>query len=179
MKYLDPAALEKLHLDKLQQPNRSLPRAGRALLLGRGDAWVAVGMAETLRSLPKNHPRRAHILKAYWKIRFLLKYQAAEGMWRHLIDLPGAWPQIPFCPPPRDSVSEVTSTKLHRCGLALSSEVPRPKPGAALLDLEIPQRCGLTRDTARSGSHALILNSYSYEASSDLNHHACVSFGCR
>ena len=80
-------------------------------------------MAETLRSLPKNHPRRAHILKAYWKIRFLLKYQAAEGMWRHLIDLPGAWPQIPFCPPPRDSVSEVTSTKLHRCGLALSSEV--------------------------------------------------------
>lgn len=51
----------------------SLPRAGRALLLDRGDAWVAVGMAEMLRSLPKNHPRRTRILKAYWKIRFLLK----------------------------------------------------------------------------------------------------------
>lgn len=39
----------------------SLPGAGRALLVDRGDAWVAVGMAEMLRSLPKNHPRRTRI----------------------------------------------------------------------------------------------------------------------
>ena len=34
----------------------SLRRAGRALLLDRGDAWVAVGMAEMLRSLPRTIP---------------------------------------------------------------------------------------------------------------------------
>ena len=49
-------------------------------------------MAELLRSLPKNHPKRARILKGYrTMMASLLKYQAADGLWRQLIDHPDVW----------------------------------------------------------------------------------------
>jgi len=61
---------------------------------GRGNGWVAAGMTEMLRSLPKNHPKRARILDGYRKMMAaLLKYQANDGMWRQLIDHPESWPE--------------------------------------------------------------------------------------
>lgn len=95
-KYLDRAALEmSAYLDKLQQPNGLFYHALDApFFWGRGDGWVAAGMAELLRSLPKNHPRRARILAAYKKMMSaLLKYQDKDGMWHQLIDHPEAWPE--------------------------------------------------------------------------------------
>ena len=95
-KYLDRASLEMVaYLDKLQQRNGLFYHAPDVpFFWGRGDGWVAAGMAELLRSLPQNHPRRARILEGYRKMmRALLQYQGADGMWRQLIDHPEAWPE--------------------------------------------------------------------------------------
>jgi len=95
-KYIDRAALEmSTYLDRLQQPNGLFYHAPDApFYWGRGNGWVATGMAELLRSLPADHPRRARILDGYRKMMAaLLKYQSADGTWRQLIDHPEAWPE--------------------------------------------------------------------------------------
>jgi rhamnogalacturonyl hydrolase YesR len=93
-KYIDRAALTMAeYLDRLQQPNGLFYHAPDSKFYwGRGNGWVAVGMAELLRSLPKNHPRRARILAGYQEMMTsLLKYQGSDGLWRQLIDHPEAW----------------------------------------------------------------------------------------
>jgi unsaturated rhamnogalacturonyl hydrolase len=95
-KYLDRDAKEMVaYLDKLQQPNGLFYHAPDVhFFWGRGDGWVAAGMAEMLTSLPENHPARARILAGYRKMMAsLVKYQGADGMWRQLIDHPEAWPE--------------------------------------------------------------------------------------
>lgn len=95
-KYLDRAALEMAaYLDKLQQPNGLFYHAPDVpFFWGRGNGWVAAGMAELLRSLPANHPQRARIMEGYRKMMAsLLKYQGKDGMWRQLLDHPEAWPE--------------------------------------------------------------------------------------
>jgi unsaturated rhamnogalacturonyl hydrolase len=95
-KYLDRAALEMTaYLDKLQQPNGLFYHAPDVpFFWGRGNGWVAAGMTEMLRSLPKDHPKRARILEGYRKMMAaLLKYQGSDGMWRQLIDHPESWPE--------------------------------------------------------------------------------------
>lgn len=93
-KYLDRDADEMLtYLDKLQQPNGLFYHAPDVpFYLGRGDGWVAAGMTEMLLSLPANHPERARILQSYKRMMAaVLKYQAADGMWRQLIDHEDSW----------------------------------------------------------------------------------------
>jgi rhamnogalacturonyl hydrolase YesR len=95
-KYLDRDAKEmSAYLDKLQQPNGLFYHAPDVpFFWGRGDGWVAAGMAEMLRDLPANHPERAHILAAYREMMAaLLRYQGKDGMWRQLIDHDEAWPE--------------------------------------------------------------------------------------
>ncbi len=95
-KYLDRAALEMVaYLDKLQQPNGLFFHAPDVpFFWGRGDGWFAAGMAEMLRSLPANHPKRSPILEGYRKMmKALLANQGADGMWRQLIDHREAWPE--------------------------------------------------------------------------------------
>lgn len=96
MKYLDRAALTMTaYLDKLQQPNGLFFHAPDSpFYWSRGNGWVAAGMTELLRSLPKHHPRRARIMEGYHKMMAaLLKYQGEDGLWRQLIDHPEAWPE--------------------------------------------------------------------------------------
>ena len=93
-KYLDRAALATAaYLDKLQQPNGLFHHAPDSpFYWGRGNGWYAAGMAELLRDLPKNHPRRARILDGYRKMMAaLLKYQGEDGLWRQLVDRPDSW----------------------------------------------------------------------------------------
>jgi len=93
-KYIDRAALTMAaYLDKLQQPNGLFFHAPDAQFYwSRGNGWVAVGMGELLRSLPKNHPRRARIMAGYKKMMAsLLKFQADDGLWRQLLDHPESW----------------------------------------------------------------------------------------
>ncbi len=95
-KYLDRDALEMTsYLDKLQQPNGLFYHAPDVpFFWGRGDGWVAAGMAEILRDLPADHPQRARIMKGYkTMMASLLKYQGKDGMWRELIDHEEAWPE--------------------------------------------------------------------------------------
>jgi len=95
-KYMDRAALEMVaYLDKLQQANGLFYHAPDVpFFWGRGDGWVAAGMAEMLRDLPANHPQRARIMKGYTAMMAaLLKYQGKDGMWRQLIDHDEAWPE--------------------------------------------------------------------------------------
>ncbi|MGZ5546052.1 MAG: glycoside hydrolase family 88/105 protein [Limisphaerales bacterium] len=92
--YLERATKEMVaYLDKLQQPNGLFFHAPDVpLYWGRGDGWVAAGMMELLRSLPKAHPQRNRILEAYrLMMKSLLQYQAPDGLWWQLIDRPEAW----------------------------------------------------------------------------------------
>ncbi|SEN85036.1 Rhamnogalacturonyl hydrolase YesR [bacterium A37T11] len=93
-KYLDRAAQEMvLYLKEIQQPNGLFFHAPTAHYFWcRGNGWMAVGMAELLRILPRNHPQRKTIMQAYLKMMKTLKqYQGTDGMWHQLIDDPTAW----------------------------------------------------------------------------------------
>ena len=93
-KYLDRAALTaEAYLSKLQQPNGLFYHADDSFYYwSRGDGWFAAGMAELLSDLPKNHPKRASIMKSFQTMMAsLLKYQAPSGLWRQLLDKPESW----------------------------------------------------------------------------------------
>lgn len=95
-KYLDRAALTMAaYLDRLQQPNGLFFHGTNApFFWGRGNGWVAAGMAELLRSLPEKHPQRTRILAGYRSMMAaLLKCQGADGLWRQLLDQPDTWPE--------------------------------------------------------------------------------------
>ena len=93
-KYLDRAALTAdAYLTKLQQPNGLFYHADDSFFYwSRGVGWFAAGMAELLSDLPKNHPKRASIMKSFQTMMSsLLKYQADSGLWRQLVDKPESW----------------------------------------------------------------------------------------
>ena len=93
-RYLDRDADEMVaYLRKLQQPNGLFYHAPDVpFFWGRGNGWVAAGMAEMLLSLPDDHPHRAEILAGYRKMMAeLIRDQNPDGMWRQLIDHPEAW----------------------------------------------------------------------------------------
>ncbi len=95
-KYLERTAREMVaYLQKLQQPNGLFYHAPDVKhFWGRGDGWVAVGMADVLRELPVKHRLRKPIMAAYQKMMAtLLAHQADTGMWRQLIDKPESWPE--------------------------------------------------------------------------------------
>ena len=93
-KYLDRTADSMVaYLRKLQQPNGLFFHAPDIpFYWGRGDGWVAVGMADLLRELPATHKHHKFVLAAYRKMMTaLLAHQADNGMWRQLIDKPESW----------------------------------------------------------------------------------------
>jgi len=93
-KYLDRAAKEMvLYLDKLQMPNGLFYHAPDVpFYWARGNGWMAAGMTELLRNLPKNHVDRPRILEGYVKMMKSLKaFQTESGMWNQLIDEPSYW----------------------------------------------------------------------------------------
>ncbi|WP_276481711.1 glycoside hydrolase family 88/105 protein [Paraflavitalea pollutisoli] len=92
--YIDRAAKEMvLYLDTLQRPNGLFYHAPDVpFYWGRGNGWMAAGMAELLRHLPKDHPHRARILEGYRKMMKSLKeFQTPGGMWNQLIDEKDSW----------------------------------------------------------------------------------------
>ncbi len=93
-KYLERTADSMVaYLRKLQQPSGLFFHAPDIpFYWGRGDGWVAVGMAELLRDLPAKHRHHKFVLAAYRKMMAaLLSHQADNGMWRQLIDVPTSW----------------------------------------------------------------------------------------
>jgi unsaturated rhamnogalacturonyl hydrolase len=106
-KYIDRAAKEMvLYLDTIQLENGLFYHSPEAhYSWGRGNGWMAVGMAEILRVLPKDNPDRGKIMAGYKKMMAaLLKYQEPDGMWRQIIDDPEAW-------------KETSSTAMFSCAM--------------------------------------------------------------
>lgn len=92
--YLERAALEiDAYLQKLQQTNGLFYHGeGAHFFWGRGNGWVAAGLAELLSELSENNPYYSSILTGYQKMMSaLLNYQTEDGMWRQLIDNNDAW----------------------------------------------------------------------------------------
>jgi rhamnogalacturonyl hydrolase YesR len=93
-KYIDRAAKEMVfYLDSLQKPNGLFYHAPDVpFFWGRGNGWMAAGMTELLRALPKDNPDRPRIMQGYkTMMASLLKYQSASGMWRQLVDDTASW----------------------------------------------------------------------------------------
>lgn len=92
--YLDRAAIEiEEYLRRLQATNGLFYHGPESpFFWGRGNGWVAAGLAELLADLPSDHPRHTFITNRYRQMmQALLRYQAADGMWRQLVDDEGAW----------------------------------------------------------------------------------------
>jgi rhamnogalacturonyl hydrolase YesR len=89
MIYLERAAIEiDAYIQKLQQPNGLFFHGPDAhFFWGRGNGWVAAGIAEVLSELPESNPHYNAILQGYLKMmKTLADCQAEDGMWRQLID---------------------------------------------------------------------------------------------
>ena len=54
---------------------------------GRGNGWVAVGVAEVLSALPESHPKYQQVFEIYKnQIAGLVKYQAEDGLWHQVLN---------------------------------------------------------------------------------------------
>lgn len=92
--YINRAAKEMvLYLDEIQLENGLFYHSPEAhFSWGRGNGWMAVGMPELLRILPKSNPNYQRIMEGYKKMMAaLLRYQTESGMWRQIIDDEEAW----------------------------------------------------------------------------------------
>ncbi|HEX3837891.1 MAG TPA: glycoside hydrolase family 88 protein [Steroidobacteraceae bacterium] len=62
---------------------------------GRGNGFAAIGLAMTLSELPHAHKGYAHALQSYQQLMAaLLRWQTRDGLWRNVIDHPGAYPEF-------------------------------------------------------------------------------------
>lgn len=82
-----------MYLDELQCPNGLFYHAPDVpFYWGRGNGWMAAGMAELLSSLPEDSEYRPRILHGYrTMMKSLKKYQSSNGLWHQLLDHPDCW----------------------------------------------------------------------------------------
>ncbi len=73
---------------------------------GRVNGWMMMGTTEVITYLPKNHPKRAELIKLLFKqIVGVSRYQSANGLWHQLLDK-------------TDSFLESSSTSMFTYGVA-------------------------------------------------------------
>ena len=59
---------------------------------GRGNGFASLGVTEALTSLPENHASRPQLLEIYRRhVNGMKAMQAPDGMWRQVVDEPGAY----------------------------------------------------------------------------------------
>ena len=99
-KYIDDAANQIIHQAALEQDADGLWYHGyfvnekkhAPFKWGRGNGWVMVTLVETLSAMPENDPLRQPLLDILHKqIDGIKKVQAADGMWRQVLDKPELW----------------------------------------------------------------------------------------
>ncbi len=62
---------------------------------GRGNAFVALGLALALSDIPDSHPAHARLLELFRAhVAALLRYQDVDGMWRNIVDVRGSWGEL-------------------------------------------------------------------------------------
>lgn len=95
----DPKYIERathgmvVYLDSIQQPNGLFYHAPSVPFFWcRGNGWMAAGMTELLKNLPKDNKEYSIILAKYRKMMETLKSsQNEEGLWGQLIDHQDSW----------------------------------------------------------------------------------------
>lgn len=69
------------------------PRADAAW--GRGNAFVALGLALALSDTPPAHPAHARMLELFSALATtLLQHQDVDGMWHNVINMPDSWAEL-------------------------------------------------------------------------------------
>lgn len=62
---------------------------------GRGNGFAALGLALTLSELPRDSAAHQHALRSYRDLlRALLPWQNHDGLWRNVVNHPGAFPEF-------------------------------------------------------------------------------------
>jgi rhamnogalacturonyl hydrolase YesR len=96
-KYFDMAAR---HFEFMQQMVRRPDGLYRHSPLtdaawGRGNAFPALGLALALPDFPEDHPQRDAMISAFVQhMAALAPLQDADGLWRQVVDHPGAYPEF-------------------------------------------------------------------------------------
>jgi hypothetical protein len=95
-KYFDMAARHFFFMQKIVRRSDGLYRhqASSEAAWGRGNGFPALGMALTLTDFPKDHSEFSALLTAFQKhMQALSQFQDENGMFREVIDHPGAYPE--------------------------------------------------------------------------------------
>jgi unsaturated rhamnogalacturonyl hydrolase len=95
-KYFDMAARHFFYMQKIVGRPDGLYRhqASTDAAWGRGNGFPALGLALTLTNFPKDHPDYPALLAAFQKhMKALSQFQDENGMFREVIDYPGAYPE--------------------------------------------------------------------------------------
>jgi rhamnogalacturonyl hydrolase YesR len=95
-KYFDMAARHFFFMQKIVRRPDGLYRhqASTDAAWGRGNGFPALGMALTLSDFPKDHPDYPALLAEFQKhLKALSAFQDENGMFREVIDYPGAYPE--------------------------------------------------------------------------------------
>lgn len=95
-KYFDMAARHFFYMQKIVRRPDGLYRhqVSTDAAWGRGNGFPALGLALTLTNLPNDDPNQAALLAAFQThMQALSRYQDENGMFREVIDYPGAYPE--------------------------------------------------------------------------------------
>jgi unsaturated rhamnogalacturonyl hydrolase len=95
-KYFDMAARHFFYMQKIVGRPDGLYRhqASTDAAWGRGNGFPALGLALTLTDFPKDHRDYPALLAAFQKhMKALSEFQDENGMFREVIDTPGAYPE--------------------------------------------------------------------------------------
>ena len=93
-RYFDMAARHVAFMQKIVLRSDGLYRhqASAEAAWGRGNAFAALGMALMLSDFPTDHPEYASLVASFRRHMIMLaKFQDENGMWRNVIDRPGAY----------------------------------------------------------------------------------------
>jgi rhamnogalacturonyl hydrolase YesR len=95
-KYFDMAARHFQFMQKIVRRSDGLYRhqASTDAAWGRGNGFPALGLALTLADFPKDHPEFNPMLRSFQEhMKALSQFQDENGMWREVVDYPGAYPE--------------------------------------------------------------------------------------
>src|SRR5262249_7977448 len=96
-KYFDMAARHLRYMQKIAFRSHGLCRhqASTDAAGGRGNGFPALGLALTLSDFPTDHPDFGWMLQTFQQhMKTLSQFQDENGMWREVVDYPGAYPEF-------------------------------------------------------------------------------------
>jgi unsaturated rhamnogalacturonyl hydrolase len=96
-KYFDLAARHVAYMQKLVLRPDGLYRHSPATdaAWARGNGFPAIGLALTLPEFPNDHPAYAQLVRDFQShMAVLARYQDRDGLWRNVVDYPGAFPEV-------------------------------------------------------------------------------------